>query len=75
VNREIYSDILCGCRDAVRRKRPIKWRTKIWFFLNDKAASTPVSFGQLFFSKEQCATLELSPYPPDPVETDFYLFP
>jgi hypothetical protein len=68
VIREMYSDILRGRRDAVRKKRPTKWRSKRWFLVNDKAASTPVGFGQLFLSKEQYATLELSPYSPDLVE-------
>jgi len=35
----MYSDILRGRRDEVRRKRPKKWRTKLWFLLNDKAAA------------------------------------
>jgi hypothetical protein len=33
VNKEVYTDILLRLRDAVRRKRPHKWRTDIWFLL------------------------------------------
>jgi len=35
----MYTNILHGRRDAVRRKRPPKWRLKRWFLLNDKAAA------------------------------------
>jgi hypothetical protein len=75
VIREMYGDIPRGRRDTVRSKRPTKWRSKRWFLVTDKAASTPVGFGQLFLSKEQCAPLELSPHSPDLVEADCYLFP
>ena len=29
--KEMYIDILCRLRDAIRRKRPEKWRTNSWF--------------------------------------------
>jgi len=37
MNKERYSDILRRLKDAVRRKRPEKWRTKSRFLLHDNA--------------------------------------
>jgi len=37
VNKEMYIAFLRRLRDAVRRKRPEKWRTKSWFLLHDNA--------------------------------------
>jgi hypothetical protein len=33
----MYIDILRGLRDAVRRKRPEKWRTSSWFLIHSNA--------------------------------------
>jgi hypothetical protein len=38
-------------------------------------SSTPVGFGQLFLSREQCDKLEYLPHSPDLSPADFYLFP
>jgi hypothetical protein len=37
VNKVMYSDILRRLKDAVRRKRPEKWRINSWFLLHDNA--------------------------------------
>ena len=57
----MYNDILCHPRDAVRRKRPEKWRTNGWFLLHDNA---PVHWSVLvkdFLSKNDVTTLGASP--------------
>ena len=37
MNKQLYIDILRCLRDAVRRKRPEKWRKHGWFLLDDNA--------------------------------------
>ena len=37
MNKETYIDILRRLSEAVRRKRPQKWRTSSWFLLQDNA--------------------------------------
>jgi hypothetical protein len=37
VNKEIYVEILCGLRDAVRKKQPEMWARNSWFLLHDNA--------------------------------------
>jgi hypothetical protein len=52
--------ILRRLRDAVRRKRPGKWRTNSWFLLHDNApAHRPVSVKD-FLAKNDVTTLEHS---------------
>jgi hypothetical protein len=37
VNKEMYINMLRRLEDAVRKKRPEKWRTNSWFLLYDNA--------------------------------------
>jgi hypothetical protein len=37
VNKEMYIDTIRPLRDAVRKKRPEKWRTNNWFFFHYNA--------------------------------------
>jgi len=68
-------DILLRLRDAVRRKRPEKWRTNNWFLLYDNApAHRPVLFKD-FLAKKNMTKLEHPPCTPDLAPGDFYLFP
>jgi hypothetical protein len=52
----MYIDILRRLSEAVRKKRPPKWRTTVFFNF-----SAPVGFGQGFLSKEQYDNIEESP--------------
>jgi hypothetical protein len=72
VDKEMYIDILHRLPDAVKGKRPEKWRTKCWLFHND---NTPAHRSVLV--NDLCAkinvktpehSLHLAP-------ADFYLFP
>ena len=48
VKEEMYTDVRC-LKDAVRRKRPEKWRTSNWFLLHaDTAAHQPVLVKDIF---------------------------
>jgi hypothetical protein len=70
VNKEKYIGILCRLMDAVRRKRPEKWRINSWFLLHDN-----VPAHQLVLVKEFLATLDHPPHSPDLVPANVYLFP
>jgi len=61
--------------DAVRKKRPAKWRINRWFLLHDNApAHRSVEFTN-FLAKKNVTTLEHLPYTPDMDPAGFYLFP
>ena len=63
----MYIDILRCLRDAVRRKRPEKWRT-------NSALAHLLDLVKDFAGKNNVTTLEHPPYPPDLAAADFYLF-
>ena len=62
VNKEMYSDILRRFRDAVRRKRPEKWRKQQLFSPSRQCSSSPVGFGHVFLNKERCNGNGTSPF-------------
>jgi hypothetical protein len=75
VNTGMYIDILHRLRDAVRRKRPEKWRTNSWFLFHDNAPAHRSLLVKDFSVKKTVTTLEHSPYSLDQFTPDFYLFP
>jgi hypothetical protein len=75
VNKETYIDILRRLRDAVRRKRPEKWRTKRWFLPHEDASAHRSVVIKAFIANDIVTTLEHPPYSPDLSQVDFYLFP
>jgi hypothetical protein len=58
VNKEMYIDILRRLRDAVRRKRPEKWRTNSWFLLHENALAHRSVLVTDFLAKSNVTTLE-----------------
>ena len=68
MDKEMHMDILRRLRDAVRRKRPEKWRT------NNAPAHRSVLVRD-FLENNNVTTLEHPPYARDLVSADFYLFP
>jgi len=56
VNKEMYIDILRRLRDAVRRKRPEKWRTDSWFLLHDNAPAHRSVLVKDFLAKNSVTT-------------------
>jgi transposase len=70
----MHLGVLRRLRDAVRRKRPEKWRTISWFLLLDNApAHRPVLIKDVL-AKKNVTTLEHPPYSSGPPPADFYLF-
>jgi len=62
-------------RDAVRRKRFEKLRTKSWFLLRDNAPGHRSVLIKDFPAKNTVTTLEHPPYFPELATANFYLFP
>jgi hypothetical protein len=75
VNKEMYFDMLCRLRDAVRSKHPEKKNNQQLVSPTRQCSNTPVGFGQGFLSKEQCDNTAASPYSPELAPADFYLLP
>jgi hypothetical protein len=61
VNKEMYIDILRRLRDAVRRKRPEKWRTNSSLLLHGNAPANQSVFVKDFSVKNNVTTLENPP--------------
>ena len=61
VNKETY-DILRRLRDAVRRKRPEKLRTKTWFLLLGNAPAHRSVSVKDFLAKNNVTTQEHPPH-------------
>jgi transposase len=70
----MYIGIFSLLRDAVRRKRHEKWRTKIYFLLHDNAPTHRSGLAKYFLRKNSVTTLEIPPYSSDLATDYFYLF-
>jgi len=71
----MHNDILRRLRDAVRRKRPEKWRVNSWFLFHDNAPAYRLLLAKNFLTKNNVTTLENPPYSSGLAPGDFYLFP
>jgi len=71
----LYIYILRRPRDAVRRKRPQKWKTNSCFLLHDNAAAHRSILVKNFLANNNVTTLQHTPYSPDLTAPDFCLFP
>jgi transposase len=74
VNKEMYIEILSLLRDAVRKKRPEKWRTKICLLLHDNAPVHRSVVVMNFLRKNDVTTLEKPPYTSGLATAYFCLF-
>jgi len=75
LNTEMYINIFHRLKDAVRRKRPEKWRTNSWFLLQENAPAHRSALVKDFLAKNNVTTLEYPPYSIDVAAADLYLFP
>ena len=69
----MYFGIFSLLRRAFRRKRPEKWRIKI-FLLHDNAPAHRSVLAKNFLRKNNVTTLEIPPYSSDLAAVYFYLF-
>ena len=67
----MYSDVLYRLRDAVRRKRPEKWRSNRWFLLHNNAPAHRSFSVKEFVAKNKVTTLEDPSYSPKLAGADF----
>jgi len=70
----MYINIVRHLNDAVRRKRPEKWRISSWFLLHDSAPAHESVLVKGFFANNTVTTLGPLPYSPGHAPADFYLF-
>lgn len=75
VNKQYYLEVLKRLRDAVRRKRPEKWRSGKWFLHHDNAPAHTAAIIQDYLAKHHIRTVPQPPYSPDLAPCDFYMFP
>jgi histone-lysine N-methyltransferase SETMAR len=61
--------------EDVRRLPPELWREQIWLLHHDNAPSHISVLAQQFLAKLKMAVMAHSPYPPDLIPCDFFLFP
>jgi transposase len=73
VSKEIQIYILLRLSNAVRRKRPEKWRINSWFLLHDNAPAHRSVLVTDFLAKNNVTTLEHPLYSPNLAPADFYL--
>ncbi|GBN28546.1 hypothetical protein AVEN_202674-1 [Araneus ventricosus] len=57
-NKELYLEILKRLRDAIRRKRPEKWATNVWFLLDDIAPPHRALIVKKYLARHSVTTLE-----------------
>jgi len=74
VSKEMHIDILRRLRNAVRRKRPEKWRTNSWFLHQYNAPAHRSVLVNGFLSQNTETTLEHPLCSPDLSGFNFYLF-
>jgi hypothetical protein len=70
----MYIDTLRFLRDAVRRKRPPKWRTYSWFLLHDNAPAHQLDLVKDFLAMNSVTTTKNHQHFSDLAPVDFYLF-
>jgi transposase len=66
-------NVLRRLRDAVRRKRPEKWKYRVWFLFYYNAAAHRSVLVKDYLKKSNVTALELPPHSPDLVTAHFYL--
>jgi hypothetical protein len=75
VSKGKYIDILCRLGDAVKRKRPEKWRTAFGFIFTTMLQHTGRFSSRISQTNNNVTTMEHPPYSSDLATADFYLFP
>jgi len=70
----MFIDIFRRLRDAVKRKRPEKWKSCSSFLLHDNAPAHRLILVMDFLAKDNVTTLEHPPYSPDMDPAVSYLF-
>jgi len=72
--KEFSVEILQRLRESVRQKQLEKWRDNDWTLHHDNAPAHTSYLVQQFLAKHGTAQLQQTPYSPDLVPCDFFLF-
>jgi len=75
VNKQLYQEVLAHLRDAVRRKRPELWENQTWMLHHDNVPAHALLLIHSYLAKHQTSVMPRSPYSPELVIADFFLFP
>lgn len=75
INRFRYLATLRNLREAVRRKRPMLWRSGDWVLHHDNAPVHSALLIRNFCTKNGMTVIPQPPYSPDLAPADFFLFP
>lgn len=75
VTQYVYLDILRRLREAIRKKRPERWKNNDWILLHDNARPHKALSVGRFFAKHGTTELPHPPYSPDLSPCDYFLFP
>ena len=67
-------DVLRCLRNAVRMKRPEKWRANSWILFHDNASAHGSVVVTDFLAKDYVTTLQHPPYSSELAAANFYLF-
>jgi hypothetical protein len=73
VNEETSFTIRRRYRDAVRRKRPEKWKASAWLLVHDNVSALWWFVFKDFLAKSHVTTMECLSYIPNLVPADFNL--
>ena len=73
--KTFYRYVLRRLRDAVQRKRPLKWASGNWLLHHDNAPAHTSHLVQAFLAKHQISQINQPPYSPDLAPCDFFAFP
>lgn len=73
-NKEYYLSVLKRLREAIRRKRPIRWQRNDWLLHHDNAPPHTALIIKRFLAKHGTVKLPQPPVSPDLAPCDFFLF-
>jgi hypothetical protein len=73
-NQTVYITVLQCLRNAVRRKQPHKWSSGTWLLYHDNAPCHAALSVRELLAKHSIPVLSHTPYSPDLVPYDFFLF-
>ena len=65
INKEYYLNVLRRLREAIRKKRPILWRSNSWMLHHDNAPAHRSSLVSDFLKKHGTVTAPQPPYSSD----------
>uniref|UniRef100_A0A2S2Q787 Mariner Mos1 transposase n=1 Tax=Sipha flava TaxID=143950 RepID=A0A2S2Q787_9HEMI len=72
VNQVFYKDVLIRLQERIRKKRPEKWRSEIWYLHHDNAPTHSALSIREFLAEKKIPAVPHPPYSPDLAPYDFF---